>query len=199
MANVWIEATWRQFGGALDMLDRLLVASPAALWTERIWPQPPSPPFPPPFAEFWYVAFHTLTWTDLYLAGVPEEEFAPPPPFRRGEVDSRETLPERPYTLDELRGYLAALRRRCRATLADLTDEGASRPVSYPWARGQRISYLELQLYNLRHLQGHAAELSLFLGQHGVPHAALDWVTRAPEAAGPPVRHDGEAMGGEGS
>jgi hypothetical protein len=37
----------------------------------------------------------------------------------------------------------------------------------------------ELLLYNLRHVQGHAAQMSLFLGQHGVSGSELDWVTRA--------------------
>ena len=38
---------------------------------------------------------------------------------------------------------------------------------------GRDVSYLELQLYNMRHVQEHAAQLSLFLGQHGVPDEAL--------------------------
>jgi hypothetical protein len=38
---------------------------------------------------------------------------------------------------------------------------------------------LELQLYNLRHVQEHAAQLSLFLGQNGVPDEKLAAVARA--------------------
>ena len=45
---------------------------------------------------------------------------------------------------------------------------------------GEVVSYLELQLYSMRHVQGHAAELSLFLGQHGV-QTDVDWMTRAPD------------------
>jgi len=41
------------------------------------------------------------------------------------------------------------------------------------------VSYLELLLYSMRHVQEHAAQLSLFLGQHGIPDEALDWVARA--------------------
>jgi hypothetical protein len=36
-----------------------------------------------------------------------------------------------------------------------------------------------LLLYTMRHVQEHAAQLSLFLGQHGIPDADLDWVPRA--------------------
>ena len=179
METSWSTALWRQFGAAIDMLDHALVACPASLWTRRLWPSPPPPQFPPQFAEFWYVAFHALVWLDLYLSGVPEEAFAPPAPFARGELDSVEALPAQPYTKEELRAYLASTRQKCHATLATLTDEQARRPVAYPWSAGQPISYLELQLYNLRHVQEHAAHLSLFLGQHAIPDADLDWVSRA--------------------
>ena|SRR5579884_562157 len=175
----WSTALWRQFSAAVDTLENALVSCPASLWTQRLWPNPPPPWFPPRFAEFWYVTFHALVWLDLYLSGVPEEEFAPPAPFAQGELDSVEALPGRPYTKDELRAYLASLRQKCHATLAVLTDEQANRPVEYPWCRGQPISFLELLLYNLRHVQEHAAQLSLFLGQHAIPDEALDSAGRA--------------------
>ena len=64
------------------------------------------------------------------------------------------------------------------ATLVALTDEPASQPVEYPWCRWLSIRYLELLLYNytLRHVQEHAAQLSLFLGQRGISDSTLDWV-----------------------
>ena len=136
----------------------------------------PPPEFPPQFAEFWYITFHALVWLDLYLSGLPEEEFAPPAPFAKGELDSVEALPERPYSKEELRAYLASTRQKCHTQLLALTDEQARRPVEYPWSQGRPISYLELQLYNLRHVQEHAAQLSMFLGQHAIPDEALDWV-----------------------
>jgi DinB family protein len=172
-------ALWQQFGSAIDMLENALVACPAPLWKDRLWSAPPPPEFPPQFAEFWYVTFHTLVWLDLYLSGVPEEEFAPPAPFAQGVLDSREALPERPYPKEELHAYLASTRQKCHNWLLRLSDEQARRPVEYPWSEGQPISFLELQLYNLRHVQEHAAQLSLFLGQHGIPGEALDWVARA--------------------
>lgn len=171
---------WKQFGAAIDMLDGALVACPDSLWRERLWIEPPPPDFPPPFAEFWYVAFHTLVWLDLYLTGLPEEEFAPPAPFAQGVLDSIEATPDQPYTREQLRAYLASVRQKTRATFATLTDEQARRPVAYAWTEGQSISLLELHLYNMRHAQGHAAQLSLLLGQHGV-HAEDDWEARAPD------------------
>jgi hypothetical protein len=40
-----------------------------------------------------------------------------------------------------------------------------------------KISFAELQLYSIRHVQEHASHLGLFLGQIGIP--ASDWVSRA--------------------
>jgi hypothetical protein len=182
METVWKSALWPQFGAAIDMLEKALVACPDALWRERIWPDPPPPEFPPQFAEFWYVTFHTLVWLDLYLSGVPEEEFAPPAPFAQGVLDSVEAQPGQPYTRDELRAYLTSVRQKCHATLAALTDEQARRPVAYPWSDWQPISYLELLLYTMRHVQEHAAQLCLFLGQRGVPGADLDAIPRATDS-----------------
>jgi hypothetical protein len=182
MQNPYHTALWRQFGAAIDTLDHALLACPDSLWTQPLWRTPPPSYFPPRFAEFWYVTFHALVWLDLYLSGVPEEEFAPPAPFAQGEIDAAEALPEQPYTREELHGYLTSLRRKCHATLTTLTDEQASRPVAYPWAKGQPVSFLELQLYNMRHVQEHAAQLSLFLGQHAVANADLDWIPLAHNA-----------------
>ena len=184
MESSWTTALWRQFGAAIDTLDNALVACPASLWSQRLWPNAPPPWFPAQFGEFWYVSFHALVWLDLYLSGVPEEQFSPPAPFAPGELDSVAALPGRPYSKEELRAYLASLRQKCHATLVALTDEQAQRPVEYPWCRGQPISYGELLLYNLRHVQEHAAHLSLFLGQQGTPDQALDWVARAQDEPG---------------
>ena len=186
METPWSTALWRQFGAAIDTLENALVACPASLWTRPLWRTPPPSQFPPLFAEFWYVSFHALVWLDLYLSGVPEVEFAPPAPFAQGELDSLEALPERPYTKEELLAYLASVRQKCHAALVALTDEQARRPVEYAWSEGQPISYLELQLYNMRHVQEHAAQLSLFLGQHAISEAYLDWV---PGAKGEPGSH----------
>jgi DinB superfamily len=184
MDTLWRTILWKQFGAAIDMLDNAVMACPASLWTERLWRTPPPPEFPPQFAEFWYVTFHALVWLDLYLSGVPEEDFAPPAPFAQGELDSVEALPERPYTKEELRTYLASIRQKCHATLVAMTDEQARRPVEYPWSEGEPISFLELLLYTMRHVQEHGAQLSLLLGQHGVQadldrEATFAWVKRA--------------------
>jgi hypothetical protein len=176
METSWNTALWRQFDAAIDALDSALAACPPTLWTQRLWPDPPDQPsaaeFPPEFPEFWHLAYHTIFWLDLYLSGLPEADFAPPAPFVWVEIDPPVSL-ERPYTKEELVTYLAATRRKGQATLVGLTDERAGQFVDYPWVEGRAVSFLELQLYNMRHVQEHAAQLSLFLGQQASP-APLD-------------------------
>jgi len=184
METTFRTALWRQFGAAINMLENALQACPAVLWKERLWSTPSgqlrSQELPPEFAEFWYIAYHTLFWLDLYLSGSREEDFTPPAPFIWTELDPA-VSPERPYTKEELHTYLVATRQKCHTQLFALTDERAHQIVSYPWAEGQTVSFLELLLYNMRHVQEHAAQLSLFLGQHGIPDEALNAVARAEE------------------
>jgi hypothetical protein len=174
-------AVWQQFGAAIDMLENALLACPETLWHGRLWGDPRDPSLPPGFAAFWYITYHTLFWLDLYLTGSPEG-FAPPAPFTLDELDPAGVLPERPYTRDELHAYLVQLRQKCQTTIAELLDEQAHQQVDLPWRR--KPSYFELLLYNMRHVQEHAAQLSLFLGQHGIPDEALGWVGRAKDETG---------------
>ena len=174
MDSLWRAMLWAQLGAAIDMLENALLACPNAHWNERLWSDQEQPDYP----TFWYLTYHTLFWLDLYLRG-SIEGFAPPAPFNPDD-----DLPERPYTRDELHTYLVHLRQKCQTTITELSDEQAHQQVAFPWSRGKPVSYLELLLYTMRHVQEHAAQLSLFLGQHGIPDEALGWVGRAKEEAG---------------
>ncbi|HEY7975919.1 MAG TPA: DinB family protein [Ktedonobacterales bacterium] len=180
--ETWLKTVlWQQFGAAIDTLDNALIACPDSLWRQHVWHDPA---FPTQGAEFWYVAYHALFWLDLYLSG-SEEGFAPPAPFGLEELDPAGAMPARPYTREELRAYLAFARRKCHATLASLTDEQARQFVDFPWAKGRDFSYLELQLYTMRHVQEHAAQLSVILGQNAI-HAGPSWFARATSEPGAP-------------
>ena len=74
-------------------------------------------------------------------------------------------------------GYLAAVRAQCRAMAETLTDEKGAQRCEFPW--GEEISFAELQLYNLRHVQEHSSQLSLHLGPKADP--PLDWIAWAEE------------------
>jgi hypothetical protein len=153
---------WSQLGAAIDMLDSAVLACPEDLWRDRS-KQP----------EFWYTAYHTLFWLDLYLSGTVEG-FAPPAPFTLDELDPAGLLPERPYAKDELLAYLEHCREKGRLTLEVLTDESARRRCAFPWGE---LSFAELILYNMRHVQEHAAQLNLILGQ--LIGSAPGWVAQA--------------------
>ena len=94
------------------------------------------------------------------------------------ELDPAGVLPDQPYTKDELHAYLVHLRKKCQTTIAGLSDEKAHQPVDFPWTEGKPVSFLELLLYTMRHVQEHAAQLSMFLGQNAVAGIS-DWVSRA--------------------
>ncbi|MCL4869073.1 MAG: DinB family protein [Anaerolineae bacterium] len=149
------------------MLNHALNDCPDELWRARLWDNPTREKFFLP--EYWYIVYHTLFWLDLYLTGA-EEGFVPPPPFTLIEQDEDGPLPERAYTKEELLAYLAECREKCQATILALTDEAAQQRCQFAWGE---VSFAELLLYNMRHVQEHEAQLSLFLGQRvGIE---LDW------------------------
>jgi hypothetical protein len=121
----WRTVLWPQFGAASDMLDNALVACPARQWNQRRWSAPSDHPSTPESAEFWYLTYHALFWTDLYLSGFVEG-FAPLAPFTLEQIDPAGELPERPYTKEELRAYLTSTRQKCHTMLVALTDEQAA-------------------------------------------------------------------------
>ncbi len=163
---------WRQYGAAIDMLGAALRDCPDELWEQQLWADHPDQWVAAGFSKFWYLGYHTLFWLDLYLTGA-EEGFAPPAPFDLVEMEAGEVLP-RTYTRTELLGYLDHCRRACQATLNSLSAEQAGRLCRFGWGE---LTFAELQLYNLRHVQEHAAHLGMFLGQQA--GKTTEWKARA--------------------
>jgi hypothetical protein len=174
MDATWKTIIWQQFGAAIDMLGNALRACPDLLWRERLWNKPSEEPGA---SQFWYLAYHALFWLDFYLSG-SVEGFAPPAPFTLDELDPAGLLPDRPYTQDELLAYADHGRKKCQATIEALTDEKAHQLCKFTWGE---VSFAELLLYNMRHVQEHAAQLNLFLGQKA--GSAPGWVGKAKSSA----------------
>lgn len=152
------ELLWKQFGASIDMFENAIKACPKQLWNTE--------------SNFWYIAYHTLFFLDYYLTEKPDD-FSPPAPFTLSEFDSSGKLPERIYTKEELLAYAEHCRQKCHDLIAALTDERAANR----WINEYRnYSILEILLYNMRHVQHHAAQLNLLLrqGKFEVP----DWVSR---------------------
>jgi hypothetical protein len=154
---------WQQFGAAIDTLDDALNLCPDELWTTVLWDDEEDPRY----GQFWFVAYHTLFWLDLFLTG-SSKDFAPPAPFIRG------VLPETPYPKEAVHTYLKQCRQKSKAIIEALTDEKAYQICTFNW---MEPTYLELQLYSMRHIQEHAAQLNLVLGQKGI--SGQDWVAKA--------------------
>ena len=169
MDSRWKTVLWQQLGAAIDMLDNALRACPDHLWRARLWNEPEKPEL----AEFWYLAYHTLFWLDLYLSGAVEG-FVPPAPFTLDELDPAGIVPEPPYTRYVLLAYLDHDRKKCQATIEALTDETAWRRCKFPWVE---LSFVELLLDNMRHVQEHTAQLNMILGQQA--GWSPKWVAKA--------------------
>ena len=162
METSWRGIVWHQFGAAIDMLETAMLACPDDVWRDRSR-QP----------EFWYVAYRALFFLDLYLSG-SEDGFAPPPPFTLAELDPAGRAPERTFTKLELHSYLQHGREKCHRTVQDLTDDRAADVCRFSWGE---VRFAELLLFNMRHVQHHAAQLNLILRQ--TTDAAPGWVGQA--------------------
>ena len=158
MDNTWRSMIWQQFGATLDMFGQAMDECPDELWQRQMWGERSDWP---ELSQFWYVAYHTLFWLDLYLSG-EQDTFTPPAPFGFSEFDPAGALPERIYTKSELQTYFAHCRKKCRATIDALTDEQAGRRLTFGWGN---MAFAELLLYNMRHVQEHGAQLRMYLGQ----------------------------------
>ena len=161
MIDFWRTAIRQQFHASVDMVANAIEACPDSLWSG----QGPG--------AFWYLVFHTLFFLDLYLSSEGEDRFHPPPPFSLTELDPQGVLPVRAYGKDELLGYLEHGRKKLDAVMAGMTEAWVANPCPFPY---REMSNGELLLYNLRHVQHHAAQLNMLLRQ--ATNSAPRWVPK---------------------
>ena len=160
MDAVWKAILWQQFGASIDMLENALLACADDIWSDRS-EQP----------EYWYTVYHTLFFLDLYLSS-SIDGFMPPAPFTLDELDPAGIMPERVFEKDELQAYLRHCREKCQMTIETLTNERARQNCDFSWVK---MSFAELMLDNMRHVQHHAAQLNLILRQK--TDSAPRWVS----------------------
>jgi len=141
---------WSQFGSSIDMLENAMKACPDNLWSDQTQQ-----------SEFWYLVYHTIFWLDFYLTDSPAD-FTPQNPFTLSELDPEGLLPERIYTKAELLNYLEHGRKKCGEVITKLDDEKATKHYKYG---SVQMSFGELLLYNMRHVQHGAGQLNLILRQ----------------------------------
>ena len=151
-----------QYLSALAMLGQAVERCPDDLWTAGR-------------APFWRVAYHALLYAHLYLQPT-EADFMP---WERHRADAevlaarlpyppfREVAPVEPYARADVLAYL----EHCRAEVARRVPAlDLDAPSGFAWLP---FGKLELQLYNIRHVQQHAGELADRLGARGIE---IDWV-----------------------
>jgi len=151
---------WNQLGAAIDSLERAINACPEKVWGDKSG-----------FHEFWYMVYHTLFFLDYYMSESPEG-FAPPEPFTLGELDPAGVFPDRVYSKEEMLNYLEYGRQKSRNAIQTLTEEKAQTQTAFK----KDFTVAELYLYNMRHVQHHAAQLNLLLRQR--INDAPKWVSR---------------------
>ena len=143
-----------QYHAGYAMLRETIENCPDEVWTSREHQN-----------AFWQIAYHVLFFTHLYLQA-EEAAFRPWDGHRSdvqhadgiaGPADPDSDLPllPEPYTREQALEYLSL----CDGSVDDWVDElDLAGPTSgFHW---YRMSKLEHQLVNLRHLQHHTAQLA---------------------------------------
>jgi DinB superfamily len=161
MTETTREILWLQFGASIDMLENAIVACPDDVWGDQF-----------EFSAFWYITYHTLFYLDYYASESPDG-FAPPAPYTLSEFDPAGVFPDRVYLKAEMLDYLEFAREKVRLLIFGLTPETMALRFVNEY---RNYSRLEILLYNMRHVQHHAAQLNLLIRQHGSD--APNWVSR---------------------
>ncbi len=154
------------FEQALRLMEVALIDCPDELWEKDLWPDE-APTAPTAYGGLhgsapWFLAYHALLTLDYDLTA----EFGPwepPPPFDENTY----AFPDRVFTRVELLGYLAYCRERVSRTLAELTQDVATRPVPDSH-RARGTAYVVVVGGMPLHVLEHASQIRQFLTALGV-------------------------------
>lgn len=168
MIDILKESLWKQFGASINMLTNAV-----SQWPDEDWHTN---------KRFFYMAYHVSVFLDYYLT-IPYKNFTSPLPFtiiESGDIPDEaidDVVPDRIYSKAELLVYLQTSREKCRLLIAGLTEKKLTERWVEKFEDGMNYSVLEILLYNMRHVQHHAAQLNLLLRQ--AVDDAPGWVARA--------------------
>lgn len=138
-----------QYRAGLDMLGNAMELCPEDLWFSTEYRN-----------RFWHIAYHSLFYTHLYLQPsesdfqawskhVPNSNYLGPRPWAKNEPFQ---IPE-PYVKPDVTDYAKLCRSQVEKQVPGIRFEDAS---GFSWLP---FNKLELQFYNIRHLQHHAGQL----------------------------------------
>lgn len=169
MLDTYKTAIINQFEASFCTLDLCIDRCSETYWDMRIGN-----------FSFSHVAFHTMIFADLYLSE-NETEFRNQP-FHRDHLpffndydeltsDSTQTTPDKPA----IQRYLQFCRNKAVEVISAETEESLDRKAGFDWLDFTRA---ELHVYNMRHLQHHAAHVGLRLraeAQQEIPWVKSGW------------------------
>lgn len=153
------DSLWNQFGASIAMLKNAVQSCPDELWNT--------------YSSFSVNAYHTLFFLDYYLTLDPVG-FGPRAPFTQSEFE--DDPPKVFFLKSDILNYLKYNEIKCYDLIMSLTNElSESRWINE--SKSMDYSVFEILLYNMRHVQHHAAQLNMMLRQ--TINDAPDWVFRA--------------------
>jgi len=155
-----------QYRASLEMLRKAISQCPESIWSD-----------PEPKNKFWHIAYHAIFYTHLYLQ--PSEKDFRIWEKHRENYEFMGSLPWPPhnqpvigesYTKADVLEYLDFCQEQIlkMVPILDLDSDQSG----FSWLP---FGKLELQFYNIRHLQQHTGELCERLGVAGID---VDWVSR---------------------
>ncbi len=163
------ELLGHQFEAAFCSLHICIERCPDPAWDSPVGNHP-----------FCRLVFHTLFFADYYL-GPNEESFKQQPfhrdnePFFRDYEELEDREPKLLYDKEPIKTYL----RHCRDKASQvIAAETADTLIAQCGFERRLFSRAELHVYSIRHIQHHAAQLSLRLridGNEGVPWVGSGW------------------------
>ncbi len=172
MRDTLAELLSHQYEASLSMLNLAVTRCPEPLWNQRVaaW-------------NFCQAAFHAVFFTDLYLQPSDDIDALKRQPFHvehkpefrdYEELEDREPalLYEKPFVLS----YLQNVRRKAQETIARESADVLAGASGFHW---RKCSRAELHVYNIRHIQHHAAQLILRLRidvGEDIPWVGHQWI-----------------------
>ena len=169
MLETFKALTVNQFEAALGMLSTCIDRCPESNWNAPVGNN-----------AFCQVAFHALFWTDFYLEPSPDsfrlQSFhRNNRGFFRNYDELEDRLPELFYDRPTVKAYVD----HCRDKVSDVIFAESAETLAAQFVYGRlAVSRAELHVNSLRHVQHHAAQLSLRLRidtNDGVPWIASGW------------------------
>lgn len=153
-----------QYSAALTTLKNCIEQCPDEAWNQRVCNH-----------VFSQAAFHALFWTDLYLG--PNQDAISDQDFHRKHVELfrgyeqlHKKKPETQYTREFILTYFEHCVGKMREVIRKATEAHLQSGSGFGWIKG---TVAEVHVYNIRHIQHHAAQLSLRLRLDG--HAEIAW------------------------